>query len=353
MTADLTHTVTHFSGAAEWTGVTDGDRIAWLAMRQTMVTASDVACILGESTRSALSVYADKVCPPPEEEEALELDDPRLWGSVLEQPILTTVAAKKGWSYRKGGALLRSRKYPWLGATLDAEIDRHDGNGWINLEGKTSQVTREWDEDEERLPTPYLIQVHSQAVVIDSPLSVVWALLVGCRPCQIDVEKSSRLQSLIVETSHDFMERVKRLDPPDPDHRDSSRKALERLHGPGDGDAVRLPAAAVEWAHELAAIAERKKEDKRREDEIKNLLRASIGSASYGVLEKPVDGKQFFRWQQEARGKVLRQMKSGPRNVRRLPAATTPPTLEDQLRASVADHENVTPIHRGRRRSRR
>jgi hypothetical protein len=40
----------------------------------------------------------------------------------------------------------------------------------------------------------------------------------------------------------------------------------------------------------------------RRVEELKNKLKACIGSATYGELPEPVDGKRFWRWQtQEAK----------------------------------------------------
>lgn len=58
----MTALVSHFLDDAEFTGVRAEDRAGWLALRRTMVTASDVAAILGEDQhRSALSVYVDKI----------------------------------------------------------------------------------------------------------------------------------------------------------------------------------------------------------------------------------------------------------------------------------------------------
>ena len=373
-----TSDVTHFSGAVNWIGVKDVDREPWLEKRRELVTASDVASILGYSVRSALKVYMDKTLGP-EDEEAPGLDDPRFWGSILEQPILSNVACVKGWDYFPGGALLQSKKYPWLGATLDAEIDRRDGNGWIVLEGKTSQVTKEWDEDEQALPQDYLIQAHTQLTVSEAPQAVVFALLMGCRPCQIEIHPDPELSSLIVEESHEFMERVRNLNPPPADHRESSRRALERLHGDDDGSIVQLPPIALEWAQELVRLAEKTKTMERRQNEIRNLMRQTIGNATWGVLTsswapkketenwrrqtfgnapggvppEPVDGNRFFRWKKQGRGRVLRAMKNGPPlRDRPLRAAVAPPNLEDILRESV-EPTNVVQFRKTRRRNRR
>lgn len=362
----LTPTVTHFGDSAEWTGVMDTDREKWLDMRHQMLTASDVASILGHNPHaSALSVYVDKITPR-KDQEVIGLDDPRFWGTVLEQPILTAVARHHGWNYRRGGALLRSRKYPWLGATLDAEVDRHDGRGWVVLEGKTTRVTREWDEESQNLPTHILLQAQTQLIVSDAPVDVVFALLLGSRPCQVVVEPMNELHALIVEESQAFMERVRSMDPPDPDHREATKRALERLHGDDDGSSVALPAPAVEWARELIELSRASKEIEKRRDEITNLLRASIGSATYGVLSEPVDGKECFSWKTQERSeyvvkasksRVLRAIKKAPSSQEHaaLPQASPLSTLGDELRGSLdaGTAANVVPISRKRRRAKR
>ena len=65
-----TEDVTAFHRAAEWTGITSKDRAGWLDLRQTMLTASDVAPVLNLDDspkafrKSAIAVYVEKVTPP-------------------------------------------------------------------------------------------------------------------------------------------------------------------------------------------------------------------------------------------------------------------------------------------------
>jgi predicted phage-related endonuclease len=359
---DLTPTVTAFHEAAEWTGVRDDDRDAWLDARHEMVTASEVAMLLGFGRNGGpFALYVDKITPRGPQER-LTLDDPRYWGKVLEQTILTSVSEYHGWNYRRGGALLRSRKFPWIGATLDAEVDRHDGKGWINFEGKTTRVTKEWNESEQDVPTHVLIQVQTQALVSQSPTSLVFALLVGSRPCQVEIEPDRDLHAIIVEESQRFQEQVRTLSPPDPDDTEASKRALDRLYPLDDGSVVRLPIEALDWTKELKELAKQQADLKKREDEIKNLIRKSIGNATYGVLTEAVDGRQFWRWQMQDRAehtvkasssRVLLAMKNGPfvEEVAALPAPSPITTIERHLQQSI--ESNVTPIARSRRRARR
>lgn len=350
---------THFTAAAEPTGVRNDNREAWLALRREMVTASDVAAIMGQDPhRGALDCYVDKITAR-KEPEHIGLDDPRFWGTALEQPILSAVAKYHGWDYCPGGALLRSRRHPHLGATLDAEIDRHDGLGWLDFEGKTTRVPAGWSQDDGDLPTRVLVQVQAQLLVTGAPLGVVFALLQGSRPCMIEIHPDADFHAVIVEVTEEFLDRLTRLDPPDPDHTESSKRALGRLYPTDDGGVVMLPDCAVDWTRELAGLAAWRKGIDRREAEIQNLLRASIGAATWGVLPDEVDGRRYWRWKLQNRkghvvapssSRVLLGMKNGPDTAKALPARPHVPELESALRESVAANAEQTKAAAPRRR---
>src|SRR6478609_4422317 len=104
--APLTDSITHFGEHAQWTGVHSSERDAWLSLRRTMLTASEMAMVLGESTfGDALKVFLDKTTGSIVNVQP-SIDGPTsmlFWGSVLEQPILTTAATYYGWEYQAGG----------------------------------------------------------------------------------------------------------------------------------------------------------------------------------------------------------------------------------------------------------
>lgn len=298
-----TETVTHFGDHAEWTGIRDNDREAWLDARHTLLTASDVAAILGHDHRKdALAVYVEKITPRGPQ-EVIGIDDPRFWGSTLEQPILRAVSDYYGWEYHRGGALLRSKSSPWLGATLDAEVCI-DGV-WVDLEGKTTRVGKEWSEEEENIPTHIILQVQSQLLVTGAPYAVVFALLYGSTPCRVHMQPNPELHALIREESEAFMERVRLLDPPPPGATEASARALARLHPVDDGSVVSLPREAMEWTRELQELAEQMKLLEKRQLHLKNLIKESIGDAQFGVLPDAVGGKRCWRWKLQERAEYV------------------------------------------------
>lgn len=347
--------VTHFAEHAEYTGVMADDRPGWLALRRTMVTASDVAAILGEDVgptgkirRAALDVFVEKTVDQPDAPQPIT--SPAFWGVVVEQPVLSAVARYYGWPYMRGAALLRSRRHPHLGATLDAEVEAT--GAWRVFEGKTTQIPRGWNEKAKQLPTTVLIQVQTQLLVTQAPSAIVFALLQGCRPVRIEIEPSPALHQIIVEHTEAFLDRVRRFDAPLPQQGCSAAKALGRLYPSGDGSVINLPAEAVEWTRERMAIAAEMRRLESRKTYLADRVRHAMGSCSWGVLPEPVGGKRAWSWQGEARRRKLVATKLPPgMAARALPAREGDPLVE-QLAASVEANTNVTRIRFGTKRRR-
>src|SRR5690606_7966463 len=150
-----------------------------------------------------------------------------------------------------------------------------------------------------------------------------------------------------LEATEEFMDRVRRLSPPDPDGSDASKRALQRLYPLDDGSVVRLPAEAADWTRELKDLAKQIKALESRVDELKNKLRKCIGPATDGKRPQPSDGKQVGRWERQRRkahggraseSRVLLAMKIGPalEDVAALPEPSGCVSyIEAQLRESI------------------
>lgn len=360
---------THFDGAAEYTGVRSDDRdggARWLELRSTMVTASVVGALLELDTElSALELYvrfvlgADPHGEIPRGRAALE--DARFWGRVLEQPILEAVATELGWEYFKGGALLRSRRHPWIGATLDAEVDCHDGRGWRPFEGKTTKISSAWSEDEGRMPDRVLAQTQTQMLVTGADTCPTFAFLQGSRTCLIHVDASPEFQALVVEETEAFLERVRTRKPPPASGTKRERLAIERLCVE-QGGAVLLPDEAVEWTRELFSVRRELAALERQRDRLTNQLRLTIGAATFGVLPVPVEDRRCWRWKEQeregyvvepGRARVLKELKLGPavEGLPRAPVPTLVPELEASLEAVGAELRTLP--QKKRRRARR
>jgi putative phage-type endonuclease len=287
--------------AAEFTGVTSEDREAWLAMRRTMLTASSTAALFGKHPfLTVLELYAEKVTARPAQ-EVITIADPRFWGLALEQAILANVAKYYGWQVRAGGMLLRSRKHPHLGATLDGAVN--PGPGWVPYEGKTTAAWRakDWNEETGDVPTHVIIQAQHQLLVTGEEHIVVFCLVGGNKPVKIDLEADIAFHGAIIEESERFMEMVRTLDPPPPTGSERDAEALDRLYPKEDGSIARLSNEAVEWTRQYMAAGETKRTAERRQKHFQQLIKHAMGKATYGVLPEPVNGKACWRWATQPR----------------------------------------------------
>jgi len=336
MTEDRTSEVTSFGDACYWSGVTDSDRPAWLERRRSLLTASETAAVLGEDTRSsAFKVYWDKVQPG----ESLEfgIESPAFWGRILEGPILTAVADYYGWEHRRGGALLISRKYPWLGATLDYEIDRGLGHK-EPFEGKTTafMLRGDWNELTGDMPNRVVLQVQHQLLVTQAESAAVFCLVGGQGACLIDVEPEPELHTIIVEESERFLDMVKRRLEPPPGPNDTS--TLDRIYPDRGNGIVKLGKAEVEWAREVMQLSEEIKLRTSRKKSLLNAIKRSIGNATWGRLPEPVGGASWMKWYQ---GKdSVRLLKNGPLVTGELPTAL--PVALNELPAPETDFTQIT-----------
>lgn len=353
---DRTAEVTSFVEGARWTGLTDQQYQAWALARKSIVTASRVPALLGLSPfEDEIDVYVDMVTPANEPEHDVDhgLNDPRTWGRALERAVAETASKYYGWELRMSGALLVSRKHPTIGATLDAEV--REGDEWILYEGKTTAAwrARDWDEETGAAPDHVFVQAHTQLLVTGAPRGFICCLIGGNRFSKIELHPSDALQALIIETVEVFLERVQKLDPPPPTYR--SRDAIAQLYPGDDGSSIALPSECVEYTREIQEIAARTAADEQRAEELKNKIRLSIGSATYGVLPEEVGGKGRWKNAFEQKSRVLRCVKAEP--VKALRGGRPRLALVERTERTVLPAESAGmagPIRfRGRRRATR
>lgn len=354
--------------AAEFTGVSVGERNKWLAIRRTMVTASKTAALFGEHPfATALDLYVDMITERPID-ELVPIESPMFWGTALESAIFQSAATYYGWTFAPGGQMLRSRKYAHLGATLDGAIDF--GDGWKVYEGKTTSAwrARDWDEQTGAVPTHVIIQAQHQMLVTGSDQALVFCLIGGQKPVKVMLEANEEFHRAIVEETERFMEMVRELRPPTPDGKPGATRALHNLYPTENGQAVALPAEAVDWTREYQNIATQLRALERRKEYFAQLLKHSIGEATFGVLPEPVGGKRIWRWATQPRpaytveastSRVLLALKDRAFTAAVLPEAEND-TLVAALTKSIDETEHgdvaaAAPIRlaQGRRRSRR
>jgi len=336
----------HLFPACRPMGVSSSDRPAWLAARRQILTASDLAAILGKDPyRSALDVWVDKVQPP--EDEDVTIEDPRFWGLGLEQTIAQLAAGFYHWEYRGAGELLQSIEFPFLGCTLDGVLRIPGRSDWGVYEGKTTSVflLKDWDAEAALAPLRVLIQAQQQLMVTRAPYNQLFCLVGGFTPRAVLVEPHAVFQEKIAEAADHFMGLVRAGTPPEPAH--NSQAALDRLF-PEEmlGKVVDLPYQVCEWSERLDQIAIEKKALQFEEDLLKNRIRATMGDAQFGLMPREVNGKRVWKWATQGRAaysveatsfRQLLKMNGLPAALHAVPRRLVPAVepLEAQLEAAV------------------
>lgn len=264
------------------------DRDTWLAARSEHLTASDIGTVLGVNPwESALSLYARKagILPEKDQTEAMEM------GLELEPVIFRLYTKRTGRKVTPAGELLRSREYPWLAATLDAQTEI--GVKSVPLEAKAPGFAK-LDDWESGVPGYYLPQVQAQMIVTGTDEASVAAVIGGQRFRWADVHRDDEAVRRIVEVGYEFWCRVREGRPPDPDGSDASAEALAAMFPQEEAEkSVVLSLAALEATDNLALVEQRLKELERERAECRQIIESEMGDATFGVI--PGDNKRW-RW---------------------------------------------------------
>jgi putative phage-type endonuclease len=276
--------------------VSADDRDRWLSARRRMITASDVAGIAGESPwRPAIAVWAEKT-------NALSGNDPNdpepeylSIGRTIEPWLLDMLAERARMRIDRGAVLLRSKRWPWLGCTLDGEgeaiaggpVDAFRALGRASVEVKTSggAFADEWTDG---APEVYRLQLDAQLAVTGARWTVIGALLGGrgFRYRWAPYARDERRIARVVEMTRQFWENHVEADvPPEPDGSDEAARVLEMLY-PGSrlGAPIELGADALELVAEYERARTLEGDAKRLKETMKQQLVARLGNATAGRL---------------------------------------------------------------------
>jgi putative phage-type endonuclease len=258
------------------------DQAEWHRQRKTGIGASEAAVLLGASPwKAPLQLYAEKtgtVEPP-------DLSDSELvyWGTRLEGVVVEVYAERSARFVDKGGLLLRSTRYPWALATLDAWTATAELGPYWPLEIKTTGAHKgeEWVDGP---PELYRLQVAWQMLVTGCERATIACLIGGQKLVWCDVERDDVLERKLIHHGEAFWRRVRALEPPAPDGSESSKRALHDMYPRDTGEALVLPAVLIDVADELEDCKAQEKAIAVRKTEAENTLKLALGAATRGAL---------------------------------------------------------------------
>lgn len=271
---------------------------AWLELRRTGVSGSDVAAIVGVSKwSSALAVWAKKLGKI--EDDPIK-SEPMEWGTKLEPLIREHFEAKTGWQVVEVGTY-RHKDRPWQIANPDGIIL---GDKLSLLEVKTARFEDDWIVPAEGtmgtaagVPRYYRTQVQHYLDVFGFDDAYVAVLFGGSKFRIFHVPADPFEQEFNRERSLEFMRCLEQDTKPAWDGSNATYETVRELHPAiENGSRVELGDLAIHLGNTASELAQLET----KLTELKSRTLDAMGNAQYGVYE--YDGEEIVVAQRMARG---------------------------------------------------
>jgi len=276
----------------------DASRNEWLKARAALVTASDVPAILG-IVPGKPALWYEKVGMLERIERAPEV--PQMGKDLEAVNAEVLYRAKTGRKVRRCQKLLRSKQYPWLGATLDYWTWLPGEKQPGPLELKVTGNKALWPDDGEPA-LKFQAQLQTQMLVAGSSWGSLSAIIGSpyVHHRWIDFELDPSLCDQILTETQAFAESMRSGINPPVDGDESTSEALRRLVVDVlAGTTVVLPPEALDWDQEIQVAREALQTWEHRKRFYENLIMTAIGSHEAGEL--PYDaGRYTFKRQTRA-----------------------------------------------------
>lgn len=234
----------------------------WLEARRGLVTATDLAAILGVSPWECEADVADRkrgLAPDPVPSVAMRR------GTALEPLVLALYAEATGRTVRRQRGMARHDIVPWAAASLDALAGRRV------VEAKTTASRTRFADG---LPRDVEAQVQWQLGVAGLPVADV-AVLAGDEFSVREVAFDREVFADMLRAAEDFR---RRLAAGGPFRRDLER--IRRDHPDDDGTEAQPDADTAEAVRALLALRGRIEALERDEDVLKARIQAWMGDAA-------------------------------------------------------------------------
>jgi len=207
------------------------NRREWLEQRRTGIGGSDIAAVCGMSKwKTPFDVYREKVMPIEDEPPTLAME----LGNYLEPLIIKKYESETGAKVRSVDAIAMD-DHKFARCNLDGFVTLPDGTQGI-LECKTAGDSRQWGEPgTEQIPQEYYLQCQWNMLVSGTEWCDVPVLFFdrGRRIEIYHVDRSEKVQAVLLERAKEFWNRVEYGIPPEPESGEETEQ-LHPQHTPGD-----------------------------------------------------------------------------------------------------------------------
>lgn len=296
------------------------DRQSWLNARRSMIGSSDVPAIfgVGYANQSPATIWYSKIGDDVTENDE-ETEKRMRIGKILEPALSDIFVVETGLQVIDPGefTIYRHPALSWLGSTLDRQVI-HDDYGEIPLELKAVNYFNRNDWTGEP-PLKFQVQVQQQMAVTGASHAYLMGLIGGDEPVIKLIERNQRFIDAMIVKLLDFWGFVERRELPPVDESEATAKVLAKLWPKDSGESVQLPPESMQWDAELVAAKATAKAAEATIKSLENKIKASIGSATDGVLPS---GERYTWKHQSRKGyvvndsefRVLRRAKSNGDN---------------------------------------
>ncbi len=266
------------------------DREGWLEARKQVVTASDVAAIVGAVPGMTKRWYQrkgwiEREAFTAQSEEAMDM------GHRSENFNAELFRAKTGRLTLGCQKLIRNPRYPWLAVTPDffqfSEDYAKTGTFGV-LETKSTGRKDYWPEGDDEEPSiNWQLQLQAQLKVLDAGMGSLSAIIgspyLHHRWRDFDAHDGS--QEIILTRTKLFLDSLNGDEPPWDEESESAADAMRQLTLEYlSGDTIQLCEEAIEWTDELEKLEASLSTLERRKKELRDKIVLSMGTAIRGIL---------------------------------------------------------------------
>jgi len=249
----------------------DEDPERWLAERQKLITATDVPSVLGiPGARDALETWYQKKDELMSRAESAAIRDAKKSGHDFEDFNALMFSKRTGRYVERDQRLVRSARYPWLGATLDyrQQIDggmRVTSGGFLLASSPLELKNVGSFAADEMWPLggePHLtwqLQLQTQMIVVAAKLGSLSAWIGSPFVHQRgqDFEHNADIEEIVVDETQRFWKSLSKATPPAALVNPKTALAILRRLSPATATrrVVSLPKVAAALDREIATLA--------------------------------------------------------------------------------------------------
>jgi putative phage-type endonuclease len=256
----------------------------WVEARKNGIGASESAILFaqGYAGSSPYKMYCEKLGLIPRD----DMEQKYLRIGKLMEPVLRRLCTEETGlpCYEVGeNHTFRSKKYPFLTASLDGLIIDEGGLGVLELKNIHYFNREEWSDGSG--PLKYQIQLQHQLAVTGLPFGYLFGLVGGQEPFAHKIQRNdSFIEKALIPACKGFFECMQSQTPPSIDGSEATARALKLLHPDDDGSEVVLDERFSDFDVRLEEIkAEQKTLDTERRV-IENEIKSAMGSSTFGLL---------------------------------------------------------------------